>query len=286
MVLIGESINIMSKTIGPAIKEKDPGPIHKMAVAQEEAGADMLEINIGPARKNPEEMMSWVVKTVEEVTSLLLSLDTTNPVAMEAGLKAVTKARALINSASGQTERLESMLPLAKEYNVPVIGLLLTNEGMPRDVEERVNIALEIVTRANELGVENEDVWIDPLLFAVTVDQQQVVNFVEFLTLLPDLIVPQVRSTCGLSNASNGAPEELRGLLNQAMYCLLQPTGMHSAIVNVLDKEFMGTVKGIEEKGSVDDYLASLGQEERARIEKTIKVLNNEALYCHSWLEL
>jgi 5-methyltetrahydrofolate corrinoid/iron sulfur protein methyltransferase len=286
MILIGESINIVSKKIGGAIREKDPRPIQEMALAQEEAGADMLDINIGPARKAPEEMMSWVVKAVEEVTSLPLSLDTTNPIAMEAGLKTIKKGRPIINSASAQTERLETILPLAKKYDVPVIGLLLTNEGMPRDVEERVNITLKIVEKANELGIENEDLWIDPLLFSVTVDQQQVVNFVEFLSLLPDLIVPQVGSTCGLSNVSNGAPKELRSILNRTMYCILHPLGIHSAIVDVLDKELMRTVRGIEEKGGVEGFLASIADEERRDMEKTIKVLRNESIYCDSWLEL
>ena len=286
MILIGESINIMSHTIGPAIREKDAKPIQQMAVVQEEKGADYLDINLGPARKQGDEMMKWVVKTIEEVTELPLSLDTTNPVAMEAGLAVVSKARALINSASGQSERLAQMLPLAKKYDADVIGLLLTNEGMPRDINERVNVALEIVARANELGIGNENVWIDPLMFTVTVDQNQVVSMTEFFAMLPDLFVPPTKSTLGLSNVSNGAPEELRTILNQAMYCILEPTGVYSAIVNVLDDDFMAVVNGISQKGSVQAYLNGLDSEAKTRLEKTMAVLKNEALYCHSWLEM
>ena len=89
MILIGESINIMSQTLGPALKERDPKPIQDMAKAEAEAGADYLDLNIGPARKRGDELMEWAVKTVQEVSDLPLSLDTTNPVAMEAGLRCV-----------------------------------------------------------------------------------------------------------------------------------------------------------------------------------------------------
>ena len=106
MILIGENINVMSKTIGPALKERNPEPIQELARAEAEAGVDYLDINIGPARKAGDELMDWVVRVVQEVTDKPLSLDTTNPVAMEAGLKA-HKGKALINSISLQPDRLE-----------------------------------------------------------------------------------------------------------------------------------------------------------------------------------
>jgi 5-methyltetrahydrofolate corrinoid/iron sulfur protein methyltransferase len=285
MILIGESINITSKKIGEAMKEKDKRPIQELAVAQEEKGADYLDVNIGPAKREGAELMEWMVKTIQEVTKIPLSLDTTNIEAMRAGLK-FCKERALINSVSAQTERLEGMLPLAKEFDADLIGLLLTNEGLCRDVEERVNVALEIVQRAQDLGIENERIWIDPVMFTVTVDQQQVVSFTEFLELLPSLFDPPTKSTCGLSNVSNGVPEELRSIMNQGMYCIIYNAQIHSAIVNVIDEDFMHTVAGIDEKGSVESFLSSCDPEKRAKLEKTMKVLKNESLYCHSWLEL
>ncbi len=121
MVLIGENINIMSKIIGPALKERNPKPIQELARAEDEAGVDYLDLNIGPARKGGDELMEWVVKTVQEVTDKPLSLDTTNHVAMEAGLR-VHKGRALINSIS--PVRMEEELPLVKKHNATMIGLL------------------------------------------------------------------------------------------------------------------------------------------------------------------
>lgn len=121
MILIGENLNIMSQTIGPALKERNAKPIQEVAKA--ESGVDYIDLNIGPARKAGDELMAWVVNTVQGVTDKSLSLDTTNPVAMEAGLK-VCKSRALINSISLQPDRLEQELPLVKRYNASMIGLL------------------------------------------------------------------------------------------------------------------------------------------------------------------
>lgn len=118
VVTIAESINIMSKTIGPAMKEKNPKPIQQMAVAEAEAGADFLDVNIGPARKGGAEMMEWLVNTIHEVADLPLSLDTTNLEAMEAGLKAHKKGgRPLVNSVSCQADRIDAGLDLVKKYN-------------------------------------------------------------------------------------------------------------------------------------------------------------------------
>ncbi len=105
MILIGENINIMSRTIGPAIRERNAKPIQDLAVAEASAGVHYLDLNIGPARKAGDEMMAWVVSTVQSVCDKPLSLDTTNPIALEAGLK-VAKGNALINSVSLQPNRL------------------------------------------------------------------------------------------------------------------------------------------------------------------------------------
>ena len=117
MILIGEQLNIMSQTLGPALKERDPKPIQEMARAEDEAGVDYIDLNIGPARKGGEELMEWVVKTVQEVTDKPLSLDTTNLTAMEAGLK-VRKGKALMNSISHQPARLEQGLDRFNEWGL------------------------------------------------------------------------------------------------------------------------------------------------------------------------
>ena len=135
MVLrIGENLNVIAKRIGEALKERDPVPIREMAEAEAKAGVDLIDINLGPARKAGAELMEWVVKTVQEVVPHIpLSLDTTNVEAMEAGLKA-HKGRPLINSVSARPERMDALVPLATE--VPC-SLHRAHPGCRRHPERR-----------------------------------------------------------------------------------------------------------------------------------------------------
>jgi len=291
MILIAESINVMSQAIGAAMKARDPKPIQDMAKAETEAGADYLDINIGPARRAGDELMSWMVNTVQEVSDLPLSLDTTNPVAMEAGLKS-HKGRALMNSIS--LTRMDEELPLVKKYNADMIGLLWGREGMPRDANERGMIAAELIYRANEMGIPNESIWIDPIATpASNVDTDQVKPCLEFMSMLAD-IAPGCKSVVGLSNISNGTPQHLRCYLNRTYLMMLMKYGLYSAIVDVFDPELVKIAKG-ERPDSVNlvhrlmdgekPDLSTLTEEEIQYV-KTVRVLTGETLYSHSWLEV
>jgi len=292
MILIAESINVMSQTLGPAMKERNPKPIQEMAKAEVKAGADYLDINIGPARRGGDELMQWMVNTVQEVTDLPLSLDTTNPVAMEAGLK-VCKSKALINSISLQPDRLESELPLVSKYNASMIGLLWGVEGMPRDANERCMHTVDLVYKANEMGIPNEDIWIDPIASPVSVEINQVKACLEFMSMLGE-IAPGCKSTVGLSNISNGTPAHLRPYLNRTYLIMLMRYGLHSAIADVFDPELIKIARGeIPEivdlvHQVMDGYkpdLSSLSQKEMEHV-KTVRVLTGESLYSYSWLEI
>jgi cobalamin-dependent methionine synthase I len=292
MILIGENINIMSKTIGAALRERLPDPIRELARAETMAGMDYLDLNIGPARKDGDELMKWLVETVQEVTDKHLSLDTTNPLATEAGLKACKK-RALINSVSLQPERLEKVLPLAKEYNAEIIGLLWGSDGMPRDANERCMLAVDIVYKANEIGIPNEDIWIDPIVTPVSVDINQVKACIEFMSMLGD-IAPGCKSVVGLSNVSNGTPANLRPYLNRAYLAMLMKYDIYAAIVDAFDTELIRLARG--EMPEILDLvhkmmdgdnpdISTLSPKER-EYAKSVKVLSGESLYSHSWLEI
>jgi 5-methyltetrahydrofolate corrinoid/iron sulfur protein methyltransferase len=292
MILIAESINIMSKTLGPAMKERNPGPIQEMAKAEMEAGADYLDINIGPARKAGDELMQWVVETVQAVSDLPLSLDTTNPVAMEAGLK-VCKSRALINSISLQPDRLESELPLVTKYNADMIGLLWGAEGMPRDAAERGMLTADLLYQTGEAGIPGESIWIDPIASPVSVEINQVKACFEFMSMLGEM-APDSKSTVGLSNISNGTPTELRPYLNRTYLAMLMKYGLYSAIVDVFDTELVSLARGGMPEildlvhrmmdGEKPDF-ASLSPKE-LEYAKSVRVLLGEALYSHSWLDI
>jgi 5-methyltetrahydrofolate corrinoid/iron sulfur protein methyltransferase len=290
MILIGENLNIMSQTLGPALRGRDPKPVQEMAKA--ETDIDYIDLNIGPARKAGDEMMEWVVKTVQAVTGKSLSLDTTNPVAMEAGLK-VCKSKALINSISLQPGRLEQGLPLVKKYNASMVGLLWGVEGMPRDSAERGVLVADLIYKAGEAGIPMEDIWVDPILTPVSVEINQVKACFEFMSMLKD-IAPDCKSTIGLSNISNGTPTNLRPYLNRTCLIMLMRYGLYSAIVDAFDAELIAIARGQRPEivslvhrvmdGEKPD-LASLGKEE-AKYARTVRVLTGESLYSHSWLEV
>jgi 5-methyltetrahydrofolate corrinoid/iron sulfur protein methyltransferase len=292
MLLIGENLNIISIKIGEALKQRDPAPVKEMALTQARAGMDMIEINLGPARKKGPELMEWVVRTVQETVDLPLSLDTTNIEAMEAGLS-VHRGKALINSISARPERIEALMPLVKKYNAGFVGLTLGKDGIPRDVNERGLLAAQILAEAANYRIPEEDIWLDPIVLPINTQQIQVQGCTEFVMMLAEL-APHSKSTCGLSNISNGAPRHLRGILNRTYLIMIKRYGMYSAIVDTYDEELRMIVK--DEKPELenliyrimdgDDVDVSALSEQEKRYAKTAKVLLGRTLYSDSWLEI
>ncbi len=292
MFLIGENLNVMSKKLADAFLLRDPDPVRKMAEAEVKAGMDMIDVNIGPARKAGPEFMEWIVKTVQEVSDIPLSLDTTNIEAMEAGLR-VCKRKPLINSISARPERMAGLMPIAKRYNASFIGLTLSAEGIPRDANERGLFAAEIIAEAAEYGILEEDIWLDPIVLPINSQQVQIQGCTEFVAMLADL-APLCKSTCGLSNVSNGMPTHLRGIMNRTYLIMIKRYGMYSAIVDAFDNELYDIAKDkrpelealvhrVMDGGSVD---LSKVSEEEAKYVKTARVLLGQTLYSDSWLEI
>ncbi len=299
MILIGENLNIMVKKIGQAMKEKNPKPIQDLVVAEAEAGVDYIDINLGPARKGGEELMEWMVEIVQEVVDLPLYLDTTNVNAIEAGLKAYKnkQGKAVINSIMCRPERMEAQIPVAATYDAGMVALLWGPEGMPRDAAERGVLATEILQRAAEAGVAGEDIWVDPIITPVNVQQNQLMEcnqFMSELDMIAEVLAPGCKSTCGLSNVSNGAPEHLRPILNQTYMIMLEKSGMKSCIVDAFDRDLHEIARGGRPEiaalihqvvdGDVP-AMENLSKEAQDYV-KTAKVLLGHSLYSDSWLEL
>ena len=300
MLLIGENLNVMVKKIGTAMKDKDPKPLQELAIAEAEAGVDYIDINLGPARKGGGELMEWVVKIVQEVVDTPLYLDTINAEAIEAGLKVYQnrKGKAVINSIMARPESMDVKLPIAQKYDAGFVALLWGPSGLPRDAEERGVLAAELMQKAMDFGIAGEDIWMDPIVTPITSPQSQVQvpSCVEFMKMFKDLqeICPGMRSTCGLSNVSNGAPNPLRPILNQTYLLMLERYHMASAIVDAFEEDLKRFTRGGQENlkklvyrvmdGEEND-LASLSKEEGGYV-KTTKVLMGKILYSDSWLEL
>jgi cobalamin-dependent methionine synthase I len=292
MILIGEDINVMSKRIAQAIKERNPDPVREYAEAQTKIGMDYLDLNIGPVKKEPEATMEWLVKTVQGCSDLPLCLDTTNHVAMEAGLKACNK-KPLLNSASGTTDSKEIMMPVAAKHPCGLVLSVIDDKGMPSDADERASNIMDSVAYANELGIVNEDIWVDPVMMPVSVDQRQITAYMEFIQMLPD-IVPGAKTLCGLSNLSFGVPKELRGLLNRTFLVMIDRLGQDSAIVSGFDEELIRLIRGdmpetvnliyrVMDGEEMD--LSSLSQQEVEYV-KTARVLMGQTLFSGAWLEV
>jgi 5-methyltetrahydrofolate corrinoid/iron sulfur protein methyltransferase len=300
MILIGENLNVMVKKIGTAMKEKDPRPIQELASAEAKAGVDYIDINLGPARKGGGELMEWIVKTVQEVVDLPLYLDTINAEAIEAGLKAYRnkKGKAVINSIMARPESMDVKFPLAQKYNAGLVALLWGPSGLPRDAAERGVLAAELMQKAIEFGIPSEDVWMDPIVTPVTSPQSQVQvpSCIEFMKMFKDLqeVAPGMKSTCGVSNVSNGAPESLRPILNQTYMIMLGRYGMTSAIVDAFDEDLKAFAQGKREDLKKLVYRVMDGEEldlktlskEEIDYVKTTKVLMGKILYSDSWLEV
>jgi 5-methyltetrahydrofolate corrinoid/iron sulfur protein methyltransferase len=282
--------------IGKAYKERDPKPIQEEALDQKAKGMDYIDINLGPAKKDGHELMPWVVEVVQEVVmDVPLVLDTSNISAIEAALKVIKDVGTphLVNSIMARPERYEKMIPLAAEYNADFIALLWGPDGLPRDENERAALAVELLYAANEAGIENDRIWVDGIVTPVNIQQPQLMSLMEFQKMIQD-IAPGAKSTCGLSNISNGPPNHLRPILNQVYMVMLEKCGMYSVISDPLDEQLTAIAKG--QRQNVVDLIyglmdgdapdtASLSKE-MLDYKKTYDVIVGNTLYSDSWLEI
>jgi len=298
MLLIGESLNVISKKIGRAFKERDPKPIQEEALFQKEKRMDYIDINLGPAKKDGHELMPWVVEVVQDVVpDLPLALDTSNIDAIEAALKVVKPIPAgtshIVNSIMCRPERYERMVPLCAEYNADFVALMWGPDGLPRDENERAALCVELLYFANEAGIRNEKIWVDGIVTPVNIQQPQAISLMEFQKMLPDM-APGARSTCGLSNISNGPPDHLRPILNQTYTVMLMKCGMESIISDPRDELLTQICKG-ERQDIVDLIYGMLdgNQPDRSSLSKemldyakTVDVILGNTLFSDSWLEV
>ncbi|HEX67573.1 MAG TPA: dihydropteroate synthase [bacterium] len=292
MILIGENINVMNKKLRQAFKERNKGPVQEVVKKAVKNGVDYLDLNIGPARKDGPQLMEWLIKTVREITDLPVFLDTTNVEALKVGLE-MEGGKAVINSIQVTPERMDLLIPLMKDYNAKCVALLIGSEGVPRDATERSSLAIEFLTRIDAEGIPHTSVFFDPIVLPVPYQQDQVKAVLEFMSLFKEML-PGCLSTCGLSNVSNGAPDNLRPLLNRTYLAMLMKHGLDSAIVDAMDTELIEMAK--TGKGKLVEFIfrvmegeeideSSLSDEERDYF-KTYKVLTGETLYSHSWLKV
>lgn len=306
MIIIGECIHIIAPKVRRAFQERDTETIQKMAIAQVEGGAQILDLNIGPQKKRGVEIMEWLVDAVQDVVDVPLSLDTTNLAAIEAGLKRC-KRKAIVNSTSGEAERLEKVPLVAAKYGAGIIALTMAKSGIPITAEERVGIALELlIPRAVEVGIPMEDLYVDPLALTVAGCQEFALPSIETVRYLKQAFDPAPMTTIGLSNVSNTVPDENRSLINRAYAVMLMAAGLDTAIADPLDEELKEVIRIVEERDTstpvgqllVNLYDTTAAMEEldpgsvnmddpaQADIYKTVRILTNQVIYADSYLRM
>jgi cobalamin-dependent methionine synthase I len=306
MFIIGENIHIISDKVKKALKEKDKKFFQDIAVLQVETGAQALDLNLGPRKKDWEEVFPWMVETVEAVVDVPLSFDSTNILGIEAGLKKISKAQPIINSTSAEPERLEKVPLLAKQYNARLIALTMGSGGIPVAADERVNIALELlIPRMQEIDFPIEDLIIDPLVLTVSGCQEYCPELLEAVRTLQYAWDPPPAISIGLSNISNAVPDENRPLINRVYCAMLMGVGLQMMIADPLENELMETIRIIEERDDstpvghlyikIADRIEAMDEPSiedvdmndpgQAEIWKTVQILLNKVIYADSYLQ-
>jgi 5-methyltetrahydrofolate--homocysteine methyltransferase len=227
-VLIGERINPTGrKKLAAALEAGDMEVLRREAVAQVEAGADILDVNVGSPGVDEVGLLAQVVQAVAEAVDVPLSLDSDNPGALEAALK-VYHGKPIINSVTGQESSLAEVLPLVKRYGAAVIALTMDDDGIPADPARRVAIAHKIIERAESLGIPREDVIIDCLVLTVATESDAALVTLEAVRQVREEL--GVNQTLGASNVSYGLPE--RNVLNSAFLAMAINAGVTCPTVN------------------------------------------------------
>lgn len=243
MIVISERINGLFTSVMRAIDNKDEKFIQDLAVSQVEAGAGILDINTGPGVDNAPEIMTWLVKTVQDAVDVQLSIDTPKMDAMEAGVKAANK-KVVINSTTAEAEKMGIMFPMAAEYGSDIICLTLDETGIPNDANARCEFAMIMVAQAMELGIGTERIYLDPLVLPVGAAQDQGPKVLEAMSMFKALADPPPKTVVGLSNVSNNTKE--RPLLNRTYLVMLMANGLDAAITDPSDRDLIAAIKASE----------------------------------------
>jgi len=257
MYVIGERINGMFNDVKAGIRDKDAGVIKDLAKRQVDGGANAIDINVGPASAEPAETIKWLVEAVQEVTDVPIVLDSSNPKVIESGM-AVCERPVIINSTTGQDEKIDQLMPLAVEHNADIIGLTMDDRGVPGDAERRAEIALNILAKAMEYGLSPDRLFIDPIILPCNVAQPQAGHVLETIRNLKLMSDPPPRSVLGLSNVSQGTKE--RNLINRVYAVMAVAAGLDAAILDPMDSDLMDAVI-------------------------TAELLLNKHIYCDSFLQ-
>lgn len=238
MKIIGEKINGTRQRVADAINERDADYIRDLAQKQVKAGSDWLDVNAGThPDKEPDDLV-WLIETIQSAVDVPLALDSANPKALEIGIQKVNRTP-LINSISGEPDRLEKILPLVAEYGCDVIALAMDDKKVPETYSKRIEVIEVVLEATRARGIPNDKVYIDPLVMTIATISQSAIIACDTIRAV-HAKYPDVHFTMGLSNISFGLPA--RKQINRGFLILAMQAGLDSAILDPLDREIQAAI--------------------------------------------
>ncbi len=304
MILIGENIHVISKSVQNALIERNEEYISDLVSIQ--GNMDFVDLNVGPAKKGMDGILPWLVEIVSKNCDLGISFDTTNISEMALGLRSFS-GKNFINSVSLDYDRINPLCDLAVEHSSNLIALTLSKEnGIPKTSDGRLEIAFEIYEKCLENGVKSDNLFFDPLILPICIDQSQATEALNTIKMIKESFDPPVKTLVGLSNISNGSPLEVRPLLNRVFAVLAYGAGLDSAIVDAKDSELVRIMRMFDKSsldsdvdrlyfdlagmvrdfGEIEDISYDENDIEQVKIIKAAKVLLNKEVYSHSFTQI
>ena len=242
MKIIGEKINGTRKRVAQAIEERDANFIQDLAKRQAEAGSTWLDVNAGTHPNQEADDLIWLIENIQSVVDTPLSLDSANPAALRTAIKAVNKTP-MINSISGEPQRLNGILPIVAEHGCQVIALAMDENKIPETSEKRFEIITKIIEATRAHGVPDSNVYFDPLAMTISTNTQSAMIALDILRRVKQEY-PEAHLTIGLSNISFGLPA--RSFVNRYFLGLAIQAGLDSAILDPLDREIQAAILTME----------------------------------------
>jgi 5-methyltetrahydrofolate corrinoid/iron sulfur protein methyltransferase len=246
MIIIGEKINATLFPIGVAIQNRDAREILDLAKRQVGAGAGFVDVNVGTgvgSREEEIQSMKWAVETIQGEMETPLSIDSSDPGVLKAGLEVRNGQPSLINSTTAEEVSLEEVVPLASRYNDPLVALAMDERGIPGTIQDRLHACEKIARACERYGVPMENVFFDPLVIPISTDIKHGLLTLNALTEIKREF-PEAKTALGVSNISYGLPA--RNRLNAAFLHMATYAGLDAAIVDPLDDGIMAEVKTAE----------------------------------------
>lgn len=302
MILIGENIHIISKSVRAALENRDEIFINNLIEIQK--NMDYVDLNIGPGRAELSNVFEWLVPLVEK-SGLKISFDTTNTDVMLGGLAGVKNPNdCFINSTSLDMPKFEVLTDMAANYGSNLVALTMSKEtGIPKTSDGRLEIAFEIYEKCIEKGIDTEKIFFDPLVLPVCADQPQALESLNTIRMIKESFDPPVKTIIGLSNISNGCLNDVRALINRVYAVLAYGAGLDAVIMDAKDTELVRIFRMLETNHAKDEVdklyltLAKMSSEfsdfrkidydvdnkEQASIVKTVEILTGQKIYSHSF---